>query len=355
MCVVCASDLGECMRPAQRPPEWPPPTHSYALSAGSCVPQPYSPAGWPGAAQRPVTHPWPQNLEAQGRAASSSWTGPWPQQPQSVPLEALNCDCLRATAQIVARGEFATVEAVASAACTLHGASNLEQLGASVASVPTLATLEQIERCVCAYLASFFATHGIATLSDFEAEVVGVLRSHCVRPLPPPPASALASRGASAANSEEIDIDEGSGDDASAEVMPMAQAGEANGAFDRYRVGPLATHPAVRAAWRPAAECWPLSYVDVSWHLLDFLREQQSGRLVGPPVDVDPEAFERWAPLPLWAHAVAPAVARCLCALCFRVLCFRVLCLRVRGTDSGVRGAGTSCTPRGARSASCAW
>ena len=57
--------------------------------------------------------------------------------------------------------------------------SVLEQLGCSVASIPTLSLLWHVEQSVGAYLSAFMATHGLATFQDFEAELVGSLHSSC--------------------------------------------------------------------------------------------------------------------------------------------------------------------------------
>ena len=173
----------------------------------------------------------------------------WPPRPPPLPLDS---DSRRISASIVARGEFATLDAVVGALCASYRVSQLEQLGVSVASVPALGLLLHVDRIIATCLSAFMATHGIACLSDFEAEVFDALLSTSTPSL--------------------------SG-------TPLAPSG----GFSGYQVGPLARHPAVRARWQPAEPFAPLGYQDAAQHLLAFLALQRPHRRL----DVDPAAFAR--------------------------------------------------------------
>lgn len=159
----------------------------------------------------------------------------------------LDDQCRRITSSIVAQREYATVDAVVRTLCGWHRVHHLEQLGASITSVPALSLLWHIEQSVAAYAVAFMATHGIACFKDFESEVVGSLRSTCT-------ASLLG--------------------------MPLAADG-----FDGYLVGPLAMHPAVRCMWQPSQPSSLIGYHDAALHLVAFLSRQR------PRLDVDVAAF----------------------------------------------------------------
>ena len=159
----------------------------------------------------------------------------------------LDDQCRRIVSSIVAQREYATVDAVVRTLCGWHRVHHLEQLGASITSVPALSLLWHIEQSVSAYAVAFMATHGIACFKDFEAEVVGSLRSTCT----------LSLLG-----------------------MPLAADG-----FDGYLVGPLAMHPSVRCRWQPAQPSSRIGYHDAALHLVAFLSRQR------PRLDVDVAAF----------------------------------------------------------------
>ena len=172
---------------------------------------------------------------------------PWPPRPPPLPLDS---DIRRIAASIVAQGEFVTVDAVVGALCASYRVSQLEQLGVSVATVPGLALLWHMERIIATCLSAFMATHGIASLSDFEVEVFDALLSTSTPSLGGTPLSS-------------------------------------SDGFSGYQVGPLARHPAVRARWQPAEPSTPLSYQDAAQHLLAFLALQRPHQRL----DVDPAAF----------------------------------------------------------------
>ncbi|KAL1510942.1 hypothetical protein AB1Y20_005770 [Prymnesium parvum] len=196
-----------------------------------------------------------------------------PPAPPPVSHASLNDDCLRAAAHLVSRGEYASLAAVSRAVCLRHAVLSLDQLPPPHAPLPALVHLDQLERRVAAHAAAFVATHGIATLADFEEEVDGALAALCVAPLPTPPPPAQ--------HAEEIDID----DDASAASERGA------GRFERFHVGPLRQHPAVRARWRPEEPFAPRGYAEVARHLLHFLAAQPPRRR---EVDVCLPQFEAY-------------------------------------------------------------
>ena len=163
-------------------------------------------------------------------AALAGWGGGgWPAPPCSMAHAALDQQCRSIVASFATRGDYATVDGVVHTLCGWHRVGRLEQLGASVTTVPALSLLWHIEQSVATYLAAFMATHGIATLADFEAQVVSSLRSTCTPSVLGP--------------------------------LPSADG------FDGYAVGPLARHPAVHVQWQPATPLTPLGYSDAAQHL----------------------------------------------------------------------------------------
>lgn len=154
----------------------------------------------------------------------------------------MNEHCLKAASAIVTRGEYATVDAVVRSVCAAHGVQCIEQLGATVHSLPALSLLLHIEHAVATCAAAFVATHGIACLCDFEREVVSALHAQCAPPL-------------------------------SSSCVTAAQVA-APSSFAGFMVGPLVRHPAVSGRWPLAYAFDPgvaLGYVDAAQLALELL------------------------------------------------------------------------------------
>ena len=180
----------------------------------------------------------------------------------------LNTLCLQAVADIIARGGYASIDAVVRSVCAWQGVQYLEQLGVSVQSTPALALLLHIEQTVAACAAAFVATHGIACLVDFEREVVSALHVQCVPPLVNERASAVA---------------------------PSS--------FASFMVGPLVQHPSVRAHWPLAHACdrdAAIGYAEVAQMALELLvAGPMASTARPPPQHTDPAALR---PAALGAH-----------------------------------------------------
>ena len=178
-------------------------------------------------------------------------------------MEALNQWCLHAAIRLVADGQYATIDSVVHCVAQLSGFPPLPPH--EVPNVPALALMLQIEQSVASYAHAFIATHGVATLRDFEHETVSMLHARCIPPL--------------MAGSRVQDSTDSS---YSGSACGCASDGIGHGSsFHDFGVGPLALHPTVRSIWNTdeiGAPARMPAFVDVAQHLIPWLARQPSLR-----------------------------------------------------------------------------
>jgi len=187
----------------------------------------------------------------------------------------LERDSARAIEAIARRWQYCSYGAVAAEVCAMHGATRLDQLGASNPTKQSkeLARVWRAQQLIDAHVAAFFAMRCVAVYEDFEGELVEMLNGFGM--FPPPRADG------DDANPEEIVIDEEPAKSTSAAAdtgatPPKTETKTRASSFVDFGLGPLFAIPAVASRFPSIFELGGLYAGTLAmlehWRVLEHLR-----------------------------------------------------------------------------------